>query len=86
MNTSKYMIIDNKTGEIMTHKIISCTYNPQTQRYDIKFKSGKTFAYGYDRITKLKDPISINPNLYHISHLDYDFSNIKTIYVFSSGH
>lgn len=80
------MIIDNKTGEIMTHKIISCTYNPQTQRYDIKFKSGKTFAYGYDRITKLKDPISINPNLYHISHLDYDFSNIKTIYVFSSGH
>lgn len=85
MNTRKCMVIDNKTNEIITPKIVSCNYNPQTQRYDVKFKSGETYPYGYNRITKLYNPVSINPNLYHIAHWDYDFSDIKEIYIFSDG-
>ncbi len=79
------MVIDNKTNEIISPNIENCKYNPQTHKYDITFNSGKTFGYSYDRISVLKDPVSINPNLYHISHWDYDFSDIKEIYIFSDG-
>ena len=62
MNTKKYMVIDNKTNEIISPNIENYKYNPQTHKYDITFNSGKTFGYGYNRISILKDPVSINPN------------------------
>ena len=79
------MVIDNKTNEIISPNIENYKYNPQTHKYDITFNSGKTFGYGYNRICILKDPVSINPNSYHIAHWDYDFSDIKEIYIFSDG-
>lgn len=39
MNTRYYMVIIK--GEIKTSEIMSCGYNRNTQKWDIKFNTGK---------------------------------------------
>lgn len=69
-------------GENKTWQIERCRYNPQTQRYDVTFTSGKTFPYGYSSVVWLKDPEVLNPSLYQISNCGTPFGNIQSIYVF----
>ena len=85
MNLRQHMIIDNQTNKIITPDVVSCKYNSQSQRYDVVFKSGKSFPYGYNRITWLKDPKVFDPALYHIAHSGREFFGITAIYVFT-GH
>ncbi len=82
MNLRQHMIIDNKTNKIITPEISSCIYNSQSQRYDVVFKSGRCFSYGYNRITWLKDPKTLDPELYHIIHLEHRLFGIIAIYLF----
>ena len=86
MNPRQHMIIDNQTNKIITTDIVSCKYNSQSQRYDIVFKSGGSFPYGYKRITWLRDPKVLDPALYHIAHLEIDFFGITAIYVFTDRY
>lgn len=78
------MIIDNQLNKIITPDIAVCTYNRETHRYDVRFKTGKTYPYSYNRISWLKDPLVLNPASYHISYLEKELFNIKAIYVFSN--
>lgn len=39
MNTRDYMVIIK--GEIKTSEIMSCGYNRNTQKWDVKFNNGK---------------------------------------------
>ena len=65
MNTRYYMVIIK--GEIKTSEIMSCGYNRNTQKWDVKFNSGKTYSYAYLNVEKLTDPEVLNPNMYRIS-------------------
>ena len=86
LNTAKNMIIDNQLNKIITPDIDACTYNRETHRYDVRFKTGKTYPYSYNRISWLKDPLVLDPASYHITHLEKELFNIKAIYVFSNHY
>lgn len=45
MNTRYYMVIIK--GEIKTSEIMSCGYNRNTKKWDVKFNNGKTYSYAY---------------------------------------
>ena len=83
MNTRYYMVIIK--GEIKTSEIMSCGYNRNTQKWDVKFNNGKTYSYAYLNVEKLTDPEVLNPNMYRISREGREFFDVKAIYVFRSG-
>ena len=83
MNTRYYMVIIK--GEIKTSEIMSCGYNRNTQKWDVKFNNGKTYSYAYLNVEKLTDPEVLNPNMYQISREGREFFDVKAIYVFRSG-
>ncbi|MDE6743405.1 MAG: AAA family ATPase [Lachnospiraceae bacterium] len=84
MNTRKYMIIIK--GEIKTSEIMSCRYNSDTKKWDVKFNNGKTYSYLYSNVKKLTDPIVLNPNMYRISREGKEFFDIKEIYIFGRAY
>ena len=83
MNTRCYMVIIK--GEIKTAEIMSCGYNRNTQKWDVKFNNGKTYSYAYLNVEKLTEPDVLNPNMYRISRDGREFFDIKAIYVFRSA-
>ena len=72
-------------GEIKTSEIMSCGYNRNTQKWDVKFNNGKTYSYAYLNVEKLTDPEVLNPNMYRISREGREFFDVNAIYVFRSG-
>ena len=84
MNTRYYMVIIK--GEIKTSEIMSCVYNRNTKKWDVKFNTGKTYSYAYLNVEKLTEPDVLNPNMYRISRDGREFFNIKAIYVFRSTY
>ena len=84
MNTRYYMVIIK--GEIKTSEIMSCVYNRNTKKWDVKFNTGKTYSYAYLNVEKLTEPDVLNPNMYRISRSGREFFNIKAIYVFKSTY
>lgn len=83
MNTRYYMVIIK--GEIKTSEIMSCGYNRNTKKWDVKFNNGKTYSYAYLNVEKLTDPEVLNPNMYRISREGREFFDVNAIYVFRSG-
>lgn len=84
MNTRYYMVIIK--GEIKTSDVMSCVYNRNTQKWDVKFNNGKTYAYAYLNVEKLTNPEVLNPNLYCISRKGQVFFNITAIYVYKGAN
>lgn len=82
MNTRYYMVIIK--GEVKTSEIMSCVYNRNTQKWDVKFNNGKIYSYAYLNVEKLTEPEVLNPNIYRISKEGREFFDIKAIYVFRS--
>ena len=82
MNTRYYMVIIK--GEIKTSEIMSCVYNRNTKRWDVKFNNGITYPYAYSSVEKLAKPDVLNPNMYRISREGREFFDIRAIYVFRS--
>ena len=64
---------------------MSCGYNRNTQKWDVKFNNGKTYSYAYLNVEKLTDPEVLNPNMYRISREGREFFDVNAIYVFRSG-
>ena len=84
MNTRYYMVIIK--GEIKTSEIMSCGYNRNTQKWDVKFNNGKTYSYAYMNVEKLTDPDVLNPNMYRIIREGREFFDITAIYVFRNPY
>ena len=84
MNTRYYMVIIK--GEIKTSEIMSCVYNRNTKKWDVKFNTGKTYSYAYLNVEKLTEPDVLNPKMYRISRDGREFFDIKAIYVFRSTY
>lgn len=83
MNTRYNMILIK--GEIKTTEIISCVYNRDTHKWDVKFNSGQRYSYSYLNVEKLTNPEVLNPNMYRISRDGHEFFYIRNIYVFRSA-
>ena len=83
MNTRYYMVIIK--GEIKTSEIMSCGYNRNTQKWDVKFNTGKIYSYAYLNVEKLTEPEVLNPDMYRISREGREFFDVNAIYVFRSG-
>lgn len=83
MNTRYYMVIIK--GEIKTSEIMSCGYNRNTQKWDVKFNTGKIYSYAYLNVEKLTEPEVLNPDMYRISREGCEFFDVNAIYVFRSG-
>ena len=84
MNTRYYMVIIK--GEIKTSEIMSCGYNRNTQKWDVKFNTGKIYSYAYLNVEKLTEPDVLNPDMYRISREGREFFDVKAIYVFRSRY
>ena len=84
MNTRYSMIIIK--GEIKTSEVMSCIYNRDTRKWDVKFNNGKTYTYGFSSVEMLTEPVVINPHTYRISRDGRAFFDMKNIYVFCSTH
>lgn len=82
MNTRYCMVIIK--GEIQTSDVMSCVYNRDTRKWDVKYNSGKTYPYGYLNVEKLTDPVVLDPKMYRISRDGRVFFDIKAIYEFRS--
>ena len=80
MNERCHLILVN--GENKTSGIQYCKYNPNTKKYDVTFKNGKTYPYNYNSIEWIKNPEVLNPNLVQVSHGDIKLFNIQSIFVF----
>lgn len=65
MNTRYYMVIIK--GEIKTSEIMSCVYNKDNHKWDVKFNNGKIYSYAYLNVEKLIEPDVLNPDMYHIA-------------------
>ena len=65
---------------------MSCVYNRNTQKWDVKFNTGKTYSYAYLNVEKLSDPDVLNPNMYRISREGREFFDMRAIYVFRSTY
>lgn len=83
MNTKEHMIL--KKGEDITADVTFCKYNPQTQKYEVTFKNGKTYSCGYQSIEWLQEPAVLNPALLNITHGDRNLFNVQAIYVFKAS-
>lgn len=83
MNTRYNMILVK--GEIRTSEIMSCRYNRDTKKRDVKFNNGKIYSYGNLNVEKLTDPAVLNPRKYRISREGREFFDIKAIYEFRSA-
>ena len=84
MNTRHNMIIIK--GKIKTSEIMSCQYNRDTKKWDVKFNYGKTYSYAYPNVKKLTDPEILDPDMYRISREGRELFDIKSIYVFEGTH
>ncbi len=84
MNTRYYMVIIK--GEIKTSEIMSCVYNRDNQKWDVKFNNGKIYSYAFLNVKKLTEPDVLNPKMYRISREGREFFDIKAIYVFRSTY
>ena len=73
-------------GEIKTPEIISCKYNPNTKKTDVKYNNGRTYSYAYFNVEWLKEPKVLNPNLYRISREGRELFDIVYICVFKGTY
>ena len=65
MDKRYYMIIIK--GEIKTTEVMSCVYDTETHKWNVKFNNGKSYLYAYMNVEKLTKPDVLNPKLYRIS-------------------
>ena len=65
---------------------MSCMYNTDTQKWDVRFNSGKIYSYAYSNVEKLTDPAVLNPSMFRISREGREFFDIEAIYVFKSAY
>lgn len=79
MNTRYNMIIVK--GEIKTAEIACCSYNSETQKWDVIFNNGRKYSYAYENIVWLKNPTVVDPNAFQVSNKNgHVFHDIEAIY------
>ncbi len=83
----KRMIVVNTKGvrRPQTNEVSSCVYNHSTKRWDVTYKNGKTYPYGYNNVEKLSVKRNKTPKGYRFYCGSRQIDNISNIYEFV-GH
>ncbi|MBD5484715.1 MAG: AAA family ATPase [Lachnospiraceae bacterium] len=84
MNSENNLILIK--GEIKTAEILSCKYNADTKKVDVKFNNGRTYSYAYSNVEWLSEPEILNPEMYHISKAGRELFDITAIRVFRGSY
>lgn len=80
MDSKKNMVVIK--GEIKTSEVISCFYDKDKERQNVKFNNGKVYSYAFENVELIKNPQILNPNAYKIYLNKKLLYNINSIYVF----
>ena len=72
-------------GNIVTEEISDCVWNPATDRMEITYKNGKTYDYASRNVTWLKNPVSLDPQMYQIRRKGKTFDHVTAIFSFRGG-
>ena len=75
MDSKRNMVIIK--GEIKTNEVISCFYNKESKKQDVKFNNGKIYSYAYENVEIIKNPKVLNPNIYKISQNKNFIDSVK---------
>ena len=61
-----------------------CSYNSETQKWDVIFNNGRKYSYAYENIVWLKNPTVVDPNAFQVSNKNgHVFHDIEAIYEFA---
>ena len=83
MNPKEHLILNN--GKDITTDVEFCKYNQEAKGYDITFRGGKAYSYGYNSIDWVRNPEKQNPSLVHIVNGNQELINIREIYIFCAA-
>ena len=72
-------------GRPVSSDVINCEFNALTKKWDITFKNGKTYPYGAQNVTFLKDPVSLKPHNYQVRYEGKLLDNISAIFAFKGA-
>lgn len=81
MDARKHMVIAE--GRIITKEVRLCSYNQQTEKYDLQFYTGKTYSYDADALLWMQEPVELSPAFCHISYDGEKLPPIDAVYVFT---
>ncbi|MCM1144564.1 MAG: hypothetical protein NC407_07625 [Lachnoclostridium sp.] len=70
-------------GRIITKEVRLCSYNQQTEKYDLQFYTGKTYSYAADALLWMQEPIELCPAFCHISYDGKKLPPVDAVYVFT---
>ena len=84
MDTRYYMIIIK--GEIKTTEVMSCVYDTNVHKWNVKFNNGKSYLYAYMNVEKLTKPDVLNPKSYRISREGREFFEDRKSTRLNSSH
>lgn len=80
LDTSQNLIAIN--GCIRTFQIESCRYEAPNRYYIVFTGNPKEYAYGVDKVLWLKNPDSLDPAVYQLTHNGRRLTNIVAIFKF----
>jgi hypothetical protein len=84
MNLCENLILAK--GKVITPEVETCRYNTETNKYEVRFYTGKVYTYNCNNITWMKNPVLRNPEDYEITHNGTLISKITAIYEFEHDH
>lgn len=64
MNPEKNLILIK--NEIKTTEVERIRYNAETQKYNVRFSNGRTYAYRYDNVERICDPLRFNVSKFEV--------------------
>ena len=71
-------------GKFVTTDVTDCIYHKENHKWEIVFKSGRSFFYNQQNVLCLKNPRNLDPQKYQVCREGKILDNIETILSFSA--
>ena len=71
-------------GKFVTTDVTDCIYHKENHKWEIVFKSGRSFFYNQQNVLCLKNPRNLDPQKYQVCRKGKILDNIETILSFSA--
>ena len=71
-------------GKFVTTDVADCIYHKENHKWEIVYKSGRSFFYNQQNVLCLKNPRNLDPQKYQVCRKGKILDNIETILSFSA--